>query len=312
MDSSGRWLAAGGDDGLVRLYEPHSGAAPRHTFAHDGGVLAMAWHPKRAILATAGEDGAVRLWGADGAMLGIHQVRSVWIEDLAWSPDGALCVAAAGKRLLGIDAQGALAWESAPHTNTIVRLAWRPDGKQLAAATYGGMRLYRPDGTLDRVLEWRGSLLSAAWRPDGTVVASGCQDSSVHFWRAGSWRDSQMTGYPSKPDALSWSAGGRWLATGGADMAVVWRFDGDGPEGTQPVLLAGHSGRISALSFGPSDMLLSGGVDGRVALWKVRRGSTDEPLTTLEMDGEVTALGWSQGCVMAADSAGELILLSIK
>jgi WD40 repeat protein len=252
-----------------------------------------------------------RLRDARGARLGEHRGAATWIEDVAWSPSGGLCAIADGRRVTALDVRCVPVWHAGPHSNTISRLGWRPDGAQLAGATYGGLKLWRADGQDASLLDWRGSLLSVAWRPDGSVVAAGCQDSSVHFWRMATRKDSQMAGYPSKPDALSWSADGRWLATGGADAAVLWRFDRKGPEGTTPVELRGHEGRISCVAFGPSDMLVTGGVDGRVALWQARRGSTDAPLTSIPMEDEVTALSWTPRGLLAADAAGNIFTLQL-
>jgi WD40 repeat protein len=65
-----------------------------------------------------------------------------------------------------------------------------------------------------RRFEWKGSILRLAWSPNGRFVATGDQDSTVHFWFEEDRRDLQMSGYPTKVREL-WNAASRYLATGG-------------------------------------------------------------------------------------------------
>jgi WD40 repeat protein len=58
----GSWLASAGEDGVVRVWDPVTGAA-RHTLTgHTGGVVALVVAPDGSWLASAGEDGVVRVW----------------------------------------------------------------------------------------------------------------------------------------------------------------------------------------------------------------------------------------------------------
>ena len=41
----------------------------------------------------------------------------------------------------------------------------------------------------------------------------------------------RMSGYPTKPESISFSRSGRWLASSGADTVVLWPFFGGGPMG---------------------------------------------------------------------------------
>ena len=41
-------------------------------------------------------------------------------------------------------------------------------------------------------------MLSLAWSPDGSVVASGCQDNNVHFWRFPQGKDTVLPGTPAE------------------------------------------------------------------------------------------------------------------
>lgn len=171
---------------------------------------------------------------------------------------------------------------------------WRPGtSRSLVSAAYGGLTLWRPDGPRAvRRFGWKGSTLVVAWSPDGRFIATGDQDSTVHFWIAQSGKDLQMYGYPTKVRELAWSADSRFLATGGGPDVTVWDCSGKGPTGTSPTQLSAHEELVSALAYqkdGP--LLASAGQDGLVALWEPGRRKS---AVALENSGSaVTHLAWS-------------------
>jgi len=68
----------------------------------------------------------------------------------------------------------------------------------------------------------------------------------------------RMSGYPGRVRSMSWSAGGKALATSGADMVINVAVSQarDGPMGKEPAMLAPlqaprHDGRVSAQAGHP-------------------------------------------------------------
>jgi len=58
---------------------------------------------------------------------------------------------------------------------------------------------------------------------------------ALHGWRLADHRHMRMTGYPGRVRSMSWSAGGKSLATSGADTVIIWPFASkDGPMGRSP------------------------------------------------------------------------------
>ena len=69
---------------------------------------------------------------------------------------------------------------------------------------------------------------------------------ALHGWRLADNRHMRMTGYPGRVRSMSWSAGGKFLATSGADTVILWPFASkDGPMGKEPAMLAPLQARVS-------------------------------------------------------------------
>jgi WD40 repeat protein len=143
-----------------------------------------------------------------------------------------------------------------------------------------------------RTFAWQGSSLVARWSPSGRYIATGEQDSTVHFWIVKTGQDLQMSGYPRKVRELTWDAKGRLLATGGGDAVTVWDCSGRGPAGSKPVTLPGHEREVTAIEFQRhGEWLASGGADGRLVLWSPTRPRKLVGATLLEQP--VSQLAWS-------------------
>ena len=236
----GEALVVGDAAGGVYAFDGKSGASAwARQEAHDGGVLAMAIHPSGTGFATAGQDGRVLVWGvAEGQVEQAIDVGSDWVENVAWSPDGQWLAASCSRQVRAYGADGGEVWRSDDHPSTVSAVAWSSAG-ELATACYGRVTFFDAStGERRQKLEWKGSLVSMVLSPDGEIVACGSQDNSVHFWRRSTEQDAMMSGYPGKPSALAFDDAGTLLATGGGDDVTVWSFEGGGPEGTRPGILA--------------------------------------------------------------------------
>lgn len=231
-------------------------------------------HPDAAILCatsdgarfvTGGDDGRVVVTGLDGATQEIAN-ETGWIDALAARPDGALAWSS-GRAVRARDAKGEVKSWSAP--STVRGLAFLPKGYRLAAAHYNGASLWFPNIAGEpEALVWKGSHLDCVVSPDGKYVVSSMQENALHGWRLTDKKDMRMTGYPSKTRSFSWSHDGLWLATSGAEAAIIWPFAGkDGPMGKAPRECGVRPARVTAVAFHPSALIVAiGYADGWVML----------------------------------------------
>jgi WD40 repeat protein len=256
----------------ITIFDAATGEVRATLAGHTLGTTAIAWQPGAAspVLASAGQDGAIRLWhGASGELLAKLDGGGQWVERIAWSSGGDLLASAAGRVLRLWNTGGEMVREWRDHPSTIADLGWQPGGRELAVAIYGGVIMRHADSGEVRRFEWKGSSLSLAWSPDARYIATGEQDQTVHFWDVATGKDLQMWGYETKALQLAWNHTGRYLATGGSPHIVIWDCSGRGPEGSKPQMLKLHKQPITALAYQPRGaLLLSGGGDGRVAVWQ--------------------------------------------
>jgi WD40 repeat protein len=282
-------------EGEVTVLDGATGEEVARLAGHDGGLMALHWHPKQRKLATAGGDGTVRVWRMDKPDEPQELVTNgSWVEHLAWSPDGKLLATSAGQTVQLW--KGSKLDRTSPKLgSTCSALVWSSKGKAVFAGAFGGIRrIDAKKGTINQTLRWEGSPICLAITPDDSVIAAGLQDRTLHFWRLKSAKDSEMRGFPFKAKVVDFSHDGRWLAQTGAEQVLVWPFHDGGPEGAMPLQLEGHPKALTQVAFAPLvPVLASACKDGLVLFWMV--GRAEDPVAALRIaeSESVEALAWA-------------------
>lgn len=271
----------------------------RRVAAHpDAGILVAA--VERDALVTGGDDGRVMRVTADAAET-IADAKGRWIDALAAAPSGAIAWST-GKTVKARDDKGKERSIDVP--TTAQGLAFAPKGYRLAISHYNGATLWFPntDAAPDP-LPWKGSHIDITWSPDARFVVTSMQENALHGWRLPEKADMRMTGYPSKTRSFSWSHDGQWLATSGADAAIVWPFaDKTGPMGKAPRECGVRPARVSKVAFHPKALVLAVGYeDGAVLLIRLTDAAELLVRAPTAPGDEVTALAW--------DKSGRRLLL---
>lgn len=296
-------------DGTVRLID---GESEEVTTVHDGAILAATLSHDGKTLITGGDDGQVAVTDAGGTTEVIASRPGKWIDALAAGPSGAVAFAT-GRRAEVRLADGREKALDLPRA--VGGLAFAPKGLRLAVARYNGVTLWWPGTEADPTeLHWDGAHISASFSPDAKYVVTAMQDNQLHGWRIADGKDMRMSGYPAKTRSLSWSAKGRYLATSGANAAVLWPFQHkDGPQGKEPMQLGGREALVTRVACDPrGERVAIGYRDGHVSVVgfdgaadPVFHHTTEAPISALAWDkhGGRLAFGTEEGGAMIADIA---------
>jgi WD40 repeat protein len=257
---------------------------------HSGGILCAASDGARLVMG--GDDGKLVSLDAKGevALLATDAKRR-WIDSVAVHPDGAFAWSA-GKTAFVRSGKNEEKSFDAP--STVGGLAFAPKGLRLAVAHYNGVSLWFPNmAAKPEVLEWAGSHLAVTFSPDNKFLVTAMHEPSLHGWRLADARHMRMTGYPGRVRSMSWSAGGKALATSGADAVILWPFASkDGPMGKEPAMLAPLQARVAAVACHPKqDILATGYSDGIVLMVRMADGA--EILVRRNGTTPVAALAWN-------------------
>jgi WD40 repeat protein len=260
--------------------------------AHAGGVLSACSNGERLI--TGGDDGRVVALTADGPATELaRDEKRRWIDSVTLSASGSLAWNS-GRSVHARDDKGRV--KSLDVASTPQGLVFAPKGYRLAIAQMNGVSLWYPNTEAKpEFLEWKGSHLDVTWSPDGRFVVSGMQENALHGWRLGEKPSHmRMTGYPAKPRSLSWSHDGLWLASSGADAAIIWPFQGDGPQGKAPRECGARHAKVSRVAFHPRALVLAVGYnDGCILM--IRLTDASELLVRPALKGSgVTAFAWDK------------------
>jgi WD40 repeat protein len=310
----GKYVLAAGIGGRIFAFDAAAGAQHFELEAHSFGVKMISWSRDGRYFTSAGQDGKIRLFDAGS----FREIKTLlggadWVECVRWSPHSDTFISTAGKKIRLWSAQAKLLQEYPEQPSTVVDVAWSPASEKFVTACYGGLTQWRAENTIPvHKYEWKGSTLVIHWSPNNKYIATGDQDSTVHFWITKNGKDLQMYGYPTKVMELSWDSTSRFLATGGGGYVTVWNCE-PSPEGTKPMQLKGHENFLTFLAFQPNGLLLlSGDKDGKVSLWDV--GDKGRFQTSVKLSGEITNISWSKDNrhFAVGDSDGNIKLYSVN
>ena len=277
---------------------------------HAGGILCSASDGKRVVVG--GDDGKLTSIDARASVETLAtDAKRRWIDNVALHADGAVAWSA-GKTAFVRAPKGEEKSLDVP--STVGGLAFAPKGVRLAVAHYNGVTLWFPNmGAKPEFLEWKGSHLGVTFSADNRFLVTTMHESALHGWRLADSRHMRMTGYPARVRSMSWSAGGKFLATSGSDSVILWPFASkDGPMGKEPLMLAPLQAKATVVACNPREEVFAVGYsDGTILMVRIEDGA--EILVRRNAGEPVAALAWNaRGSLLAfAAEDGDAGLLTL-
>ncbi|MGH6857710.1 MAG: WD40 repeat domain-containing protein [Methylocella sp.] len=297
------------EDGTVLLAT--SGAERRIAAHPDGAILVAAAAGDKFI--TGGDDGRVVAASQDGGVQEIADEKGRWIDALTARGDGSIAWSS-GKNVRSRAPAGGIKTFAAP--SSVRGLAFMPKGNRIAIAHYDGATLWFPNAAAPPDhFKWKGSHLSITVSPNGRFLATAMQENALHSWRVADQKDMRMSGYPAKTRSLSWSFDGHWLATSGADAAIIWPFkDKEGPIDKAPLECGARNVKVTCVAFHPKSLVVAQGYqDGLLLLCRIPDGAEILVRAAPEGGRAISALAWDHagGRLLFGAADGQAGLLAM-
>ncbi|KAJ8129608.1 hypothetical protein O1611_g4022 [Lasiodiplodia mahajangana] len=201
--------------------------------------------------------------------------------------------------------------------NSVCAVAFSPDGKSLASASYDGVRLYDAATRAHRQtlkVQKPSNIGSIAFSPSGETLAIGIGYSQDHIqlWDvATSVCRLTFSGDTSSVHTVAFSPDGNTLAScSHYYKSMLWNLASDMRHQT----LKGHTGRVTGIAFASNSLLVSGSDDGTIGLWDVTTGvrqQTIEPqkgaiwAVAVSPDGKTLASSTSRDWTVSLWNVGD-------
>lgn len=301
---NGRWLASVVNE-TIHLWDVQHNThqllrAPQEKF-----INAIAFSPDSTQIASASEDGVIRLWNMGGQLIRAFPVQEEDVNAMtaiAFHPAGNQIVTGSDSGMLkSWNLNGAVEAEFIGHEGRITSVVFDPKGDTvISSSTDRTLRVWNLQGNLitEPLRGHEDFIRAAAIDPSGRILASASDDQTVRLWAIGGERYSTsiLQDYQTPFDITFADAGNTVVSLVNKNGTIQWwSWSNQNTEyirqpDTKLQLSNAERKSIYSLDLSPAGagkrLLATGSRDGRVRLWDLNGNSHRELPTDPQQDGQ--------------------------
>jgi hypothetical protein len=279
-------------------------------------VNSVIFTPDGNTLISGGSDRLINLWRvSDGTLLQTLNTNAAFvhessIESLSITPDASLLASCSYKIVqLWKLPSGAMQTLNG-HTDWVVGVAFSPDGKILASASFDtSVKIWRAsDGALLQTIPGVAQQRCVAFSPDGSLLAIGGGEKTVRLFRTSDWTlVKTLTGHTQDIYAIAFSPDGTMIASGGYDQTVkLWNVG----EGTLRYTFDGNGGNVYGVAFTPdsSEVAYTDGEGNTIRVYRTSDGALLKKFTS-DVDA-VQTVAFSRDGLLGYGRIDETVVLA--
>ena len=224
-----RWLAFGGADHLIRVYDLKTYRTIKTLRGHRDYIKGLDFSPDGNQLVSCSRDRTIRLWDVDsGTLLKTFNGHQDEVDDVVFDPRGRFFASASSDQTIRTwnIQTGAMIKIMRGHDGAVVDIDINSEGTQLASAGDSTAKLWDiATGQCVKTFSGHAEYVSSvAFSPDQTRIATSGRDATVRLWDTESGNEVlSLSGHRDSATRVIFDPSGRRLASTGFDSTIrLW------------------------------------------------------------------------------------------